>query len=760
MQQKVLFWSLILLGLFLFLPASALTADHLVISQVQMTGGSGKTTNDFIEIYNPTDQDIDLEGMRLVKRTKIDQTDTPLKSWTTSNLIRAHGFYLWANSGFTDLTVPADVTTSGSIANDNGVALRKGPNDAGQIIDSLAWGEATNAFVEGTVFPTNLGANESLERKPGGGLGNGEDSNNNSQDFFLQAIAHPRNSQSSTEPPLAVVPPPSPPPTSGAGGSGTYPVPEITEFLPNPPGRDSGFEWVELYNSNSLVLDLSGWYLDDETNLEGPGKNAFAIPQGTNLESSQYLAILIPKGKFSLNNSGGDILRLFDNTKVQRLRLAYSETAKEGFSYAKDANGAWSWTDTPTPGATNNFPIAAVFSSTLRISEVLPNPVGDDSEDEFIEIFNFGSDSVDLADWVVADSRKRYVINEEDFSDTELGPQRYFVLYREITGITLNNSGEEEVSLFDPQGKLVDRIRFEAGPMEGASFARKDNVAYEWTAVATPSQENQFVEVSKSALKKEEAPQGAQAPKSKTEIKEQELLLEAVSLKELRSSKVGSKIKTRGVISVEPGIFGADTSYLAGSGIRIFFEDPNSLDLKVGDEIELSGELASYHNELQLKVSGQAEIKVLNTNLPLNPEEIKTGDIGESLEGSLVKVTGAFVRRTGDAIFLNDGSGEARIYLKASTGIALLPLKKGQEIQVTGIVSQFDENYRIMPRYKTDLVFDPISSRKGNVLGAKRENSLPRTGINFWLVLAIFMGFCYISLWFLPKLSRKICLDL
>ena len=29
----------------------AATADHLVISEVQITGGAGQTTNDFIEIY-------------------------------------------------------------------------------------------------------------------------------------------------------------------------------------------------------------------------------------------------------------------------------------------------------------------------------------------------------------------------------------------------------------------------------------------------------------------------------------------------------------------------------------------------------------------------------------------------------------------------------------------------------------------------------------------------------------------------------------
>ncbi len=186
---------LVLIGLFVFSNLQA-DAGHLVISQIQITGGTGKTTNDFVEIYNPTISDIDLKGLRLVKRTKTGTTDTLMKSWTSSTIVKARGFYLWANSGFTDISVPADTTTTLSIADDNGVALRNGPNDTGTIIDSVAWGLATNIFIEGSVFATNPSANQILERSPGGDAGNGNDTDANEIDFFLQTSGQPRNSQS------------------------------------------------------------------------------------------------------------------------------------------------------------------------------------------------------------------------------------------------------------------------------------------------------------------------------------------------------------------------------------------------------------------------------------------------------------------------------------------------------------------------------------------------------------------------------------
>ncbi len=205
-SKLLIILSVSFVGLVLYSQISKADADHLVISQIQITGGVGKTTNDFIEIYNPTGADIDLKGMRLVKRTKTGTADTLIKSWTAITIVKSHGFYLWANSNFTDISATPDVTTSLSLADDNSVAIRNGPNDTGTILDSLAWGEATNSYLDGSVFSSNPSANESIER------------NLESLEFFLQAISHPRNSsttlgQATPTPSETPTPEPTPTPT-------------------------------------------------------------------------------------------------------------------------------------------------------------------------------------------------------------------------------------------------------------------------------------------------------------------------------------------------------------------------------------------------------------------------------------------------------------------------------------------------------------------------------------------------------------------
>jgi hypothetical protein len=64
------------------------------------------------------------------------------------------------------------------------VAVRSGPANTGAIVDSVGWGTAANAFVEGTAVAAP-GQNRSIIRSPY----DGKDSNNNLADFVLTDAA-------------------------------------------------------------------------------------------------------------------------------------------------------------------------------------------------------------------------------------------------------------------------------------------------------------------------------------------------------------------------------------------------------------------------------------------------------------------------------------------------------------------------------------------------------------------------------------------
>ena len=188
-------------------------ANHLVISEIQIAT-SGSTTSDFIELYNPTSSLIDLNGIRLARRARNAITDTLIKSFTTSTIVSAHGYFLWAASdgGYAN-QIGADTSTSVNIANNSSVALKVTSTD--EVIDAVAWGSGHAVpLTESAAFVSNPSVGQSLERKALStsdatsmtsgtdvSKGNGFDANNNSTDFILRAISQPQNTSSATESP-------------------------------------------------------------------------------------------------------------------------------------------------------------------------------------------------------------------------------------------------------------------------------------------------------------------------------------------------------------------------------------------------------------------------------------------------------------------------------------------------------------------------------------------------------------------------------
>ncbi len=107
--------------------------------------------------------------------------------------------------------------------------------------------------------------------------------------------------------------------------------------------------------------------------------------------------------------------------------------------------------------------------------------------------------------------------------------------------------------------------------------------------------------------------------------------------------------------------------------------------------------------------------------------------MGENYEGQLVSLTGEIVETSGSTFYIDDGTGSAKIYVKSSTEIKLPSKQVGDSADVVGILSQWGElddgsaNYRIMPRFQSDLEFNSLTpvAGSGSVLAAE---SLPVTG--------------------------------
>ena len=162
-------------------------ASSLVLSEVQ-TGGA-TASDEFVEIANQGPAPVDLNGTEVVYVTASGTTITRKATWAVSTILDPGRRVLLANGAGIHAPAGNAVYTGGLAATGGALVLRV---VGGAPLDAIGWGDATNAFVEGTVASAPP-AGASLERRPGGGLGNGIDTNDNASDWFIQGTPSPQS---------------------------------------------------------------------------------------------------------------------------------------------------------------------------------------------------------------------------------------------------------------------------------------------------------------------------------------------------------------------------------------------------------------------------------------------------------------------------------------------------------------------------------------------------------------------------------------
>ena len=192
---------------------------------------------------------------------------------------------------------------------------------------------------------------------------------------------------------------------------------------------------------------------------------------------------------FDLNSSSPDSARLFDPTNSEPVEIRSYEKPESDHSYSRDESGAWKWTSIITSGKKNEFDAPKTYSDKIQITELLPDP--SDGDEEYIELYNGSDDKIDLNGWSLHDASKsgEYIFSSADSIDAK----KYFVIYKSDFKFALNNSGDESVTLFDPNKKEVFKVSYN-GSKKGISY-NLDGEDWHWSKFLTPGKENIFEKV-------------------------------------------------------------------------------------------------------------------------------------------------------------------------------------------------------------------------------------------------------------------------
>jgi RecJ-like exonuclease len=87
-------------------------------------------------------------------------------------------------------------------------------------------------------------------------------------------------------------------------------------------------------------------------------------------------------------------------------------------------------------------------------------------------------------------------------------------------------------------------------------------------------------------------------------------------------------------------------------------------ELKIGDEVEVTGEISELYGETRIKVKERSDIKKLDYVEELKPISVEIAEIGENNEGSLIKISGEVTEIKSSYLYIDDGTEEIQVYLK------------------------------------------------------------------------------------------------
>lgn len=348
----------------------------IMIVEVQ-TGSEATGTEEFVEVYNASDEPIDITGWRLQYRPASQAADAPwLESHTKSlvvcapsegeetcqEIIEPRARRVFANYETVENALPM----TGGFAEVGGQLRLAGPvEDMWQTIDFIGYGTAQ--YFKGSAPALPAKAGQSIKRQVVEDVF--VDSGNNAQDFFIDCGAPTPGENSAPQPPLpqdscepevqpATTPLPisspaveadeaTPTPGQGAGPVSYLPL-LITEVFPDPasPQQDSTNEFVEIFNPNNVAVEVEDYVLQTGNSFQ------YKVTLGSLMLAPQaYALVTSGDSALSLSNSGTAV-RLLDPAGEVRDETPNYGKATSGHSWIKTNNG-WQWSTTPTPAAAN-----------------------------------------------------------------------------------------------------------------------------------------------------------------------------------------------------------------------------------------------------------------------------------------------------------------------------------------------------------------------------------------------------------------------
>ncbi|MCP4221236.1 MAG: MBL fold metallo-hydrolase [bacterium] len=283
----------------------------------------------------------------------------------------------------------------------------------------------------------------------------------------------------------------------------------FSEIFYDTPGTDSIEEWIELYNTTNATIDIGGWTITDNNGTGG----TVTIPSGATIRPGTYYTLAADSAGFNalyafdadaygsipgLNNGGDTII--LKNASGDVIDAAAWEggasggvpegwgstsapSASTGSTIVRteasaDTNTYADWSTAAANGTPQVQPTGG--SAVVVFSEVYYDTPGDENTEEWFELYNTSSSTVDVGGWKIIDNNGTgytYIIP----AGQTINAGTYLTIARQSAGFMalygyeadlygslpyLNNGGDTLI-LYDAIDTVIDAVAWEGGASAG-----------------------------------------------------------------------------------------------------------------------------------------------------------------------------------------------------------------------------------------------------------------------------------------------------
>ncbi len=307
---------------------------------------------------------------------------------------------------------------------------------------------------------------------------------------------------------------------ANGSGAGAYKGLVISEVMSAnssalPDDNGSFGDWIELMNTSDEAINLENVSLSDRSD-----KAKFIFPSHV-LEPGETVIVFCDS--FNQNQAGATYHAKFKLSSIKDAVFLFNPsgftidsvelpTLNTNESYARMEDGSFEITSMYSPGYPNTedghvtyLSRYTIQANTLRINELIAAPRSglrdeDDELQDWIELYNAGSQRIQLGDYALSDNEAK--LTKWFFpAGAYIDPGQYYIVFcsgkdrtGETTGYPHTNfslSAEgETVTLSNALGQLVDRVVFDNLPVD-CSYGRNDATgSWQVYTLATPGAAN------------------------------------------------------------------------------------------------------------------------------------------------------------------------------------------------------------------------------------------------------------------------------